>query len=443
VVNSIARQTVRTPTATSYVGHQLLHEPLWASQPLPLIERAEGCFFFTADGRRIIDGNSSLQNVLIGHGRKEMAELAARQIAQLDFAPLFNASHPLVEELASRLHSLLPHLERFYFMNSGSEAVETALKLVREYWLLRGEPQRSVIISREGSYHGNTLGALAATGIATRREPFLPLLAETARLSRPGANRGEDDETASARLAQELEEVIERCGPERVLAVIGEPLQLKGLTIPPEGYWRRVRAICDAYAVPLVVDEIITGFGRTGRWFGMNHWGVQGDIVTLAKGLCSGYAPISSVGISAELASVFDSEPNGVFHQLATTAGHPLACALTLENLNTIEREGLVERAEKNGGTLLRLTQAAFASRPYVAEIGGIGMLCSVRFKTGAVPVGPDADSRLTRGCIEHGAYLRADGDLLFAPPLTVDEATLEELVAIGLTATDEWGRAG
>jgi adenosylmethionine-8-amino-7-oxononanoate aminotransferase len=425
--------------AVSHVGHQLIHEPDWAAQPGPVIERAEGSLLWDTAGRRIIDGNSGLQNVFIGHGRRELAEVAARQIEQLDYFPLYNGSHPLVESLAARLHSLLPGLERFYFGNSGSEAVETALKLVREYWLLKGEPQRTVLLARDGSYHGASLGALALTGVGSRREPFRPLLSEVARLSRPGAEPAEGEVAAAARLAAELRDTIERVGPQRVMAIVGEPLQVIGHVLPPAGYWPAFREISREYGIPLVADEIITGFGRTGTWFGLDHWKVEADVVTLAKGLSSGYAPISAVGISGEIARAFDESPGAMFHHLSTTAGHPVSCALALANLDIIEREGLVEQAADSGRLLLSLLKKAFADHPCVADVRGIGLLCTVEFDPSNAPVGAAADARLARACLEQGAYLRAGGDLLFAPPISTEPSLLHELVAIAARAVEAW----
>jgi putrescine aminotransferase len=420
-----------------------VHEPGWAADPPPLVERAEGAFFFDVEGRRLIDGNSGLQNVLIGHGRREMSDVAGRQVAQLDFFPLFNGSHVPAELLAAKLHELQPHLERFHFVNSGSEAVETALKLVREYWVLKGEPERTVIVGREGSYHGATLGALAATGIASRREPFAPLLAEAAKLSRPVAHAGESEAAATRRLVDELQVTLERVGADRVMAVVGEPLQLKGMGIPPAGYWPAIRTLCDGYGIPIVADEVITGFGRTGRWFGMNHWGVEADVVTMAKGLCSGYAPIGAVGVSSEIAATFDAGSDGVFHHLSTTAGHPLATALALKNLEIIETEDLVERSAEIGGVLQALLEEAFLGLTCVLDVRGVGMLRSVQFDPAHTPGDATADARLARLCIQHGAFLRADCDLLFAPPLSIDEGVLKELVAIGRSAVDAWLAAG
>jgi adenosylmethionine-8-amino-7-oxononanoate aminotransferase len=432
-------QALTGRAAVSHVGHQLIHEPDWAARPGPMIERAEGSLLWDSDGRRIIDGNSGLQNVFVGHGRPELAAVAARQIEQLDYFPLYNGSHPLAESLAARLHALLPGLERFYFGNSGSEAVETALKLVREHWLLRGEPERTVLVAREGSYHGASLGALAVTGIGSRREPFAPLLTEVARLGRPAAEVGESDADASVRLAAELRDTIERVGPERVMAIIGEPLQVNGLVLPPAGYWPAFRTISREYGIPLIADEVHTGFGRTGAWFGLDHWNVEADVVTLGKGLSSGYAPISAVGVAPELVRTFDDAPGAMFHHLSTTAGHPVSCALALANLEIIEREDLVQRAAVNGRLLLRLLGEAFGGRACVAGVRGMGLLGTVQFDPASTPVGADADARLAAACIEHGAYLRVVGDLSFAPPLSTEESVLHELVEIAARAVDAW----
>jgi putrescine aminotransferase len=227
------------------------------------------------------------------------------------------------------------------------------------------------------------------------------------------------------------------------MAVVGEPLQLKGMGLPPADYWPAIRALCDGYGIPIVADEVITGFGRTGRWFGMNHWGVEADVVTMAKGLCSGYAPIGAVGVSSEIAATFDAGSDGVFHHLSTTAAHPLATALALKNLEIIETEDLVERSAEIGGVLQALLEEAFLDLTCVLDVRGIGMLRSVQFDPAHTPGDATADARLARLCIQHGAFLRADCDLLFAPPLSIDEGVLKELVAIGRSAVDAWLAAG
>lgn len=425
----------------SRVWHQMTNAATWASKPGPIIARAEGCFYWDTDGHRIIDGNSGLQNVHIGHGRQEMANVAQAQIRELDYFPIYNSSHILAETLADALHTRMPEYPRFYFLNSGSEAIEAALKLLREYWVLRGEPRRTIVIARQGSFHGTTLGALSSTGPerSALREPFAPLLLEAVHVSDPLTYAGEDDAAATDRLSAELQMVIEESGSDRILGVVAEPVQLYGVPVPPSGYWQELRRVCDHFDIPLVADEIITGFGRVGRLFGLDQWKVVPDIAVLGKGMASGYAPISGVAVGPTVCRVFDEAPDHIFHHISTTAGHPLCCALALENLRIIEDEDLASAAERSGGVLRVLLQEAFAAKPYVSGIRGIGLLNSVLFDPSVVASGGVANAALRSACLELGAHVRVDGQMWFIPPLIIDRTTLEELVAIAAAAADAW----
>ncbi len=436
---------VRDRPAGSRVWHQMTNAVAWAERPGPCIVRGEGAYFWDADGRRIIDGNSGLQNVNIGHGRRDMAAAAAAQIEQLEYFPVYNGTHPPVEELADALHAKLPHFERFLFLNSGSEASEVTIKLLREYWLLRGEPQRQVLLSRLNSYHGATLGALAPTGRAkgALRQPFEPFLMESHNLSDPTLLDGETEDEGVARLLAELRATIERCGPERIMGLFAEPVQQQDAPVPPAGYFRGLREICDEYEIPLVADEVITGFGRTGAWFGIEHFGITPDIAVLGKGLASGYAPISAIGVSERVLAPFEAESGALFHHLSTTAGHPVACALALENIRILEREDLIVRARTSGEALRRMLREAFDGRSYVAGVTGLGMLSSVVFHPDQVELGLAANAELRAGCLERGAYLRVDGQIWFIPPLTIELDALERLTAIAVSAADAWVSKG
>ena len=430
-----------TSSLPSYVWRQMTNEMAWASNPRPLVARAQGSFYWDTEGRKIIDGNSGLQNLHIGHGRDEIASIAAAQIRELDYFPIYNGSHVLVEKLAHALHARMPAFSRFYFLNSGSEAVEAALKLLREYWLLRDEPGRTIVISRRGSYHGNSLWALAATGSSKRtlRNSFLPFLPEAVHASDPLVRAGESEAQATDRLSAEFRALVEACDPARILGVVAEPVQLSGALVPPQGYWQKIRQICSEFGIPLVADEIITGFGRTGRWFGHEHWGIVPDIVVLGKGIASGYAPISAVGVNAAICEVFDAASDRVFHHISTTAGHPLCCGIALENIRILESEYLVARAERSGKRLRELLQKSFGKKPYVTAIRGIGLLNSVVFDTSVVAQGAVPNAALRSACFERGAYIRVDGQMFFIPPLTTDDGTLEELVAIAAESADRW----
>ena len=426
------------PPSRSRVGHQMTHEPSWGLDPRPMISRAKGCYFWDTEGRRIFDGNSSLQNVHIGHGHPEMSATAARQIEELDFFPLYSGSHVLAEQLGERLHGLLPHLERFFFLNSGSEAIDTAIKILAEYWTLRGEHERSVLIARRGSYHGSTIGALSATGLEALREPFSGILIRSVHVSDPEVGPRETEASASDRLISELRSTIGSVGHENILGIVAEPVQLWGTRVPPEGYWTGLRAVCDEFELPLVADEVITGFGRTGKWFGLDHWDVQADVVVLGKGIASGYAPISAVGINSHIADVFDAE-GAFFHHISTTSGHPVSSSLALKNIDLIEQDDLVARSANSGERLRTLLHDAFNAKPYVAAIRGMGLLNSVVFEPQLIRSGPVGSARLRRACLDKGVYLRADGQLWLIPPLVTTPEQLTDLVEMAFNAVEEW----
>lgn len=429
----------------SHVWHQMTNPARWEQAPGPRIVRAEGAYLWDAAGERVIDGNSGLQNVHIGHGRAAMAEAAAAQIRELDYFPVYNGTHAAVEALADDLHAKLPDFDRFLFHNSGSEANEASLKLLREYWLLRGEPQRTVVISRFNSYHGATLGALAPTGRGkgALREPFEPFLLGSRNISDPAVGEGEDERAASERLARELRETIAEVGAERVMALFAEPIQQHRALVPPAGYFAALHEVCREHRIPLVADEVITGFGRTGTWLGCEDWGFLPDLIVLGKGLASGYAPIAAVGVGAEIAAAFDAAPDRIFHQLSTTAGHPVACRLARENLRILAEEELVERSRVSGELLRDLLRQAFADRPEVESIDGAGLLNAVVFDPAQVPTGLAENAVLRRRCFERGAYIRVDGQIWLIPPLSTDAALLEQLVAIAREATDAWLAGG
>jgi adenosylmethionine-8-amino-7-oxononanoate aminotransferase len=416
----------------------MIHEPTWQGDPSPMIRKAKGCYFWDIEDRKIFDGNSGLQNVHLGHGHPEMSATAARQIAELDFFPLFSGSHVVAEELAERLHGLLPHLERFYFLNSGSEAVDAGIKILAEYWALRGQSQRNVLIAREGSYHGSTIGALSATGLPALREPFSSLLIRSVFLSDPEPAEGESEDRATDRLLSELRETIRQVGHDNILGIVAEPIQLWGARVPPDGYWKGLRATCDEFDLPLLADEVITGFGRTGKWFGLDHWDVQADAVALGKGIASGYAPISALGIGRKISDVFDAE-GAIFHHISTTSGHPVSSALALKNIDLIEQHDLVSSSAQRGADLRELLRDAFGSKPYVTAVRGVGMLNSVLFDPQLVPSGPEASARLRRACFKNGAYLRADGQLWFIPPLVTTEEESVKLVEMASQAVEDW----
>jgi adenosylmethionine-8-amino-7-oxononanoate aminotransferase len=362
--------------ATAAAEHLWLHFSRLSGEPgaeLTVIERGEGAYVWDDKGNRYLDGLAGLFVVQAGHGRAEIAAAAAAQAEKLAYFPLWTYAHPAAIELAARLASMAPgDLNRVFFTTGGGEAVESAWKLARQYFLAIGQTERVKVISRQTAYHGTTLGALNITGLDAIKEPFLPMLNGQVRHvpSTLAAQRATPDDPLAG--ADAIEAMIIAEGPETVAAVFLEPVQnAGGCLVPPEGYFRRVREICDRHGVLLVSDEVICAFGRLGDWFGSSRLGYQPDMITFAKGVTSGYAPLGGVVVSDRLAEPFLGEGASFLHGI-TFGGHPVSCAVALANLDVMAREDLPGRVRGHEadfrGALDTLTDL-----PIVAEVRGMG----------------------------------------------------------------------
>ena len=408
-----------------------------------LFVRGEGALLWDAQGREYIDGLSSLWNVAVGHGRRELAEVAAKQMEELAFSNSYTgyANVPSIK-LAERLISLVyPNLRAVFFCNSGSEAVEGAIKVARFYWHLQGKPAKTTIIARREAYHGGTLGATAATGLTAFHQGFGPLAegfarAETCYPYRCGHCRGVDD--CDLACAGDIEQVIVDEGPETVAAVIAEPVHGAGGVIPPTpGYWPRLREICDRHDVLLIADEVITGFGRTGRWFALEHWDVQPDIMCVAKAITSAYIPLAAFVISERIHEAMLAAPaDAKFMHGYTNAGHPTACAVALRNLQIIEEEELVANAEAMGDRLQRGLRSLLELSP-VGDVRGLGLLAAVELtadREARTPfdAGENFGGRVLREMRQRGVISRAKGDsILLAPPLVTTPEQIDRIVEV------------
>jgi adenosylmethionine-8-amino-7-oxononanoate aminotransferase len=322
--------------------------PLWGHfssldpADLPVMVRGEGCYVQDRRGNRYLDGLSGLFTVQVGHGRAELAEAAARQARELAYFPIWSYGTEPSLELAERITSLAPgDLNRVFFTTGGSEAVEAAWKLARQYFHAVGQPRRTKIISRHLSYHGTTMGALSITGLPAIKAPFEPLVPGAVKVQNAYRYRCADCaglEACTLRCADDIERRIVMEGPETVAAVILEPVQnTGGALVPPPGYFERVREVCDRHGVLLISDEVICAFGRLGHWFGSDRYGYQPDILTFAKGVTSGYSPLGGMLVSDRLAEPF-RDPDAMFLHGITFGGHPVSCAVGLANLDIIER---------------------------------------------------------------------------------------------------------
>ena len=414
-----------------------------------VITRAEGCTLYDGDGNAILDGMAGLWCVAVGYGRTELAEAAYQQMLELPYYNTFfkTVTPPTVKLAAKIAEKLGGNLSHVFFNTSGSEANDTVLRLARHYWKLKGQPQRTVFISRWNAYHGSTVAGASLGGMkAMHAQGDLPIpgIEHVMQPYQFGEGFGEDPDAFAARAADEIEARILAVGPENVAAFIGEPVQgAGGVIIPPDGYWPRVQAICRKYGVLLVCDEVICGFGRLGQWFGFQHYGIRPDLVPMAKGLSSGYQPISAVGVADHIVAAL-REHGGDFVHGYTYSGHPVAAAVALKNIEIIEREGLVERVRDEIGPYFAKAMSSLADHPLVGEVRTIGLIGAVeivsrkgsndRFTGEEGHAGPVVRDL----CIAGGLMVRAIRDSLVAcPPLIITEAEVDRLVAILRAALD------
>jgi adenosylmethionine-8-amino-7-oxononanoate aminotransferase len=408
-----------------------------------IFERGEGVILTDVKGKQYIDGLSSLWNVAVGHGRKELAAVAAEQMAQLAFANGYSGySNPLAIKLAAKLCELsYPNMDAVFFANSGSEANEVAFKLARFYHYLRGNTEKVKIIARREAYHGGTLATTAATGMAPFWRGFGPLDPTFIRAGTNYCFHCEWNKTypgCGLDCAVAIEDTIIREGPGTVAAVIAEPVHGAGGVIPPvPEYFPKLREICDRHDVLLIADEVITGFGRTGKWFALQHWGVQPDIVTFAKAITSAYIPLSGAIVSRQMhQAMLDAPPDIKFMHGYTNSAHPAACAVGLRNLKIMEDEGLVANAARMGDRL-QAGLRTLMEEDGVGEVRGLGLIGAVeladdREKRRPFRVELNVGGRLTAACRERGLISRNRNDsYLLAPPLIINESQVDQIIEI------------
>ncbi len=433
---------------------------------VPIITRGEGHHIFDSKGNKYFDGLSGLFVVNAGHGRRRLAEVAAKQAEQLAFFPLWSYAHPEAIELADRLANYAPgDLNRVFFSTGGGEAVETAFKLAKYYWKLQGRPTKHKVISRAVAYHGTPQGALAITGIPGMKEMFEPLVPGGFRVPNTNYYRAEEmgfvasatasDPEAEFGLwaANRIEEMILFEGPETVAAVFLEPVQNSGGCFPPPpGYFQRVREICDTYDVLLVSDEVICAFGRIGHMFACDEYGYVPDMITCAKGMTSGYSPIGATIVSDKVYEPFKHGATSFYHGY-TFGGHPVSSAVALANLDIFEEEKLNENVRANS-PIFRQTLEKLTDLPIVGNVRGAGYFFGIELvkDKATKETFNDAESeRLLRGFLskalfDAGLYCRADdrGDpvIQLAPPLTIGPSEFDEIeVILRSVLTEAWTR--
>ena len=421
--------------------HKTQDHPWLADEDL-VIDHAEGVWVWTEKGKKLLDGFAGLAVVNVGHGRREIAEAIAEQTVRLAYYPTTRQfSNRPAAELASRLASLTPGDLRYsFFAVSGSEANERSMQIARHYWLATGKTAKHKVISFEGGYHGATMGTFAVCGLPQLAAAYTPLQVPgfvKVKPPHPFRDRGTGtDAELIARLAAELREAIVREGPDTVSAVLLEPvLSSGGFIMPPIGWLRAVRAVCDELDVLMIADEVITGFGRTGRWFACEHDGVVPDLMSVAKGITSGYIPLSASIARPHLADAFPADSTQENVHPNTYAAHPVACAAALATLRIMEQDKLVENADVMGQRLLAGLQGALGRSPIVGEVRGRGLLVCVDLVEpdgSGKSLDPKTVAELDRKAWDRGAIVYARGNVLrLAPPLCITSHEVDELVGV------------
>lgn len=404
-----------------------------------VITRAKGVFLTDSEGVEIIDGMAGLWCVNIGYGRDELAQVAARQMRELPFYnTFFQTTHVPAIALAAKLAELAPgDLNHVFFAGSGSEANDTNIRMVRTYWAMQGQPEKKVIIARKNGYHGSAMGSASLGGMAAMHEQGGLPIPDIHHINQPHwyAEGGDmtPEEFGLAR-ARELEAAIAEIGEDRVAAFIAEPVQgAGGVIIPPETYWPEIQRICDAHDILLIADEVITGFGRTGNWFGAQTFNIRPDIMTIAKGLSSGYAPIGGSIVSDAVAAVIGS---GEFNHGYTYSGHPVAAAVALENLRLIEEENILGHVRDVAAPYLKQKWEALTDHPLVGEAKICGMMASLALTPDKATRAQFAAEAGTAGlicrehCFANGVIMRHVGDrMIIAPPLVITPDEIDILI--------------
>jgi len=412
-----------------------------------VITHADGVYLWDAKGQRFLDGMAGLWCVNVGYGRRELVAAAAEQMTELPFYnTFFKTTTPPAAELSRLLSDITPdNFNHVFFANSGSEANDTILRMVRHFWHLEGKPERRVVISRRNAYHGSTTAALSLGGMEAMHNQggIIPDIVHVAQPYWYGEGGDTDPDEFGLQCARAIEEKILELGPERVAAFIGEPIQgAGGVIIPPASYWPEVQRICRKYDVLLICDEVICGFGRTGNMFGFETFGIEPDFITMAKGLSSGYLPLSAAMVGDRVAETFIEKGGEFFHGF-TYSGHPAACAVAIKNIEIIRREGLVERVRDETGPHLAAALKTLGDHPLVGETRSRGLIGAIELvKDKATRTHFDEPGKVGTICRDHcidsGLVMRAVRDIMImSPPLIISPRQIDEMIAMARNAID------
>lgn len=405
-----------------------------------IITRADGVYIYDADGNKILDGMSGLWCVNAGYGRDEIVDAAEKQLRELPYYnSFFQCAHPPSIELSRMLQEVTqPQFNRVFYTGSGSESIDTMIRMVRRYWELNDQPDRQTIIARENAYHGSTVGGASLGGMKAMRAQGGTPLAGIEHVAQPywfGSDHSLSRDEFGIQAARSLEQKIEELGADKVAAFVAEPIQgAGGVIVPPETYWPEIRRICDEHGILLVTDEVICGFGRLGEWFGADYYGVQPDLMTFAKGVTSGYLPLGGVMVGDRVGDTL-IEKGGEFFHGYTYSGHPASCAVAIANIKLIQRENLIERVRDDIGPYLQERWAKLDDHPLVGEtrmVGLMGALELVKDKTTLEKFDEDdgAGTICRDFLVNNGLVMRAVGDtIVVAPPLVLSHEEADELI--------------
>ena len=420
--------------------HPMTSPARLAEQGAVLVDRAEGIYIYTDDDRQIMDVGSGLGNVSLGYGNERLCEAANQAMKQLSFGhSLFGRSNPWVAALSEKLAEITPEsFQRFFFASTGSESIESAIKIALHYWRLRGQPKKKTIIARQHSYHGNTIFATSLTGMASFHTQFgLAFADNIAHTDSPYAYRyarGRSSQEFGLDVAASFERKIREIGAENIAAFVGDPIQTGGGTIiPPGNYWPEIKRLCDHYDILLIADEVFSGFGKTGQMFAFQNFDFEPDLFCMGKGLTSGYFPLSSVAIGEKVSDVLQRSDD-VFSHVFTNCGHPVGAAVALETIAIIEEQGLVERIRDDIGPYFSERLKAFLTFPCVGEVRSMGVLGAIeidmsRIKEDATLA--DSEALLNR-CIdiawEKGLAMRGGGLTL---PMIITRPQIDQMIDI------------
>ncbi len=447
---TISNINIKTTDNAHHLHPFTTHHELREKGPR-VITRAEGVYIYDEDGNKILDGMAGLWCVQLGYGRQELVDAAAEAMKTLSYYNLFfQTTTPYAAKLADLIAQKTPEgLDQVFFGCSGSEAVDSAIKLIWYYWNLKGKPEKKAIIARERAYHGSTMAAASLSGLTFMQGIFdLPLprfhhVAPTPHYYGYAEN-GESEHDFAMRCAKAVEDKILELGPENVAAFAGEPVMgAGGLMTPPEGYWQEVERICRKYDILLWSDEVICGFGRTGEWFGCQTYDFTPDIMTMAKGISSGYQPLSAVVMNKRMADPIINADTEMAHGF-TYSGHPVAAAVSIRNIELIEQLDLVGETGRKTAAYFQEKLATLNDHPLVGQTRGVGLLGAlelVKNKQTRERFAPDgrAGTVCRTHCFETGVVMRAVGDTMFlCPPLVITEAEIDELIALVRTSLDK-----